>query len=335
MPRKKKKAVTKRRVQTAAKKKRKSKPEKNAPVSHRVKFTERPSMSDIEAPEGFRAISASQAAMEFAQPVIDQIKNPDINELNELLKIGMGIWNYEISERKPEIPPIESKNDIIERIEKILGFDGGKANEFFEMMLERKEYLFPAAIQPENPTIDFIRKEPGVQVKEFDYSKLDFTEKPVPPDEKDHEMINAILQMDKYLLTHTPYDDWEPHFFDMKEKCETRYQKWLIDKGLRDYSGVFSDCISVYLDFIYLYMHDDITLLSRIEMIYFKEFFFDFILRKWSAGPDEYTACLPGLKMFYNFLFEKGYLNDPKPFIWKIDRIGPQFIKILKKRYES
>jgi len=32
---------------------------------------------------------------------------------------------------------------------------------------------------------------------------------------------------------------------------------------------------------------------------------------------------------------EKGYLDDPKPFIEKIDRIETQFINILKKRYES
>lgn len=335
MPRKKKKAVTKRRVQAAAKKKRKSKPEKKIPVSHRIKFTERPLVADIEAPEGFRAITASQAAMEFTQPVIDQIENPDIDELNELIKIGTGIWNYEISLRKPAVPMNESKNDIIKRIEKTLGLNGKEAQEFFESMLERKEYLFPAAIQPENPMVDFIRKEPDVQVKEFDYSKLIFTEKPFPPDKKDHEMIHAILQMDKYLLTHTPYDDWEDHFFDMKEKCETRYQKWLIDKGLKDYSVVFSDGISLYLDFVYLYMHVDLTLLSTIRMIYLEEFLFDFILRKWSTGPDEYIACPPGLKMFYNFLYEKGYLNDPGLIIGKIGRIEPPFIKMLKKRYES
>jgi len=335
MARKKKKAIAKRRVQAAAKKKRKSKPEKKPPVSHRIKFEDRASMGYIEAPEGFRAISASQSVMEFSQPVLDQVKNPDINELNELITIGTLIWNYEISLRKPEVSPTESENDIIKRITEILGFDETEARNFFESMLERKEYLFPAAIQPENPMVDFIRKEPGVKIEAFDYGKLIHAEKHVPPDAKDLEMIKSILQLDKYLQANTPYDDWEDHFFTMQEKCEAGYRKWLVDKGLKDYSVVFSGSVPIFLDFVYMYMHDNPTVLSNITMNLLEEFFFDFIIRKWGASPGEYVTCPPALKMFFTFLYEKGYLVDPEPFIRKIDRLETQFINMLKKRYES
>jgi len=335
MPRKKKKAVAKRRVQAAAKKKRKSKPEKKPPVSHRITFEKRPPFSDIEAPEGFRAISASQSIMEFAKPVLDQFENPDINELNELITIGTLIWNYEISLRKPEVPPTESENEIIQRIAEKLGFDKTEARNFFKSMLERKEYLFPAAIQPENPMIEFIRKEQDIRIEAFDYGKLAFTEKRVLPDAEDLEMINSVLQLDKYLLTDTSYDDWEDHFFTVQENCEARYRKWLVDKGLQDYSVVFSGSVPIFLDFVYLYMHDNPCVLSNITKNLLEEFFFDFIIRKWGAEPGEYVTCPPALKMFYTFLYEKGYLGDPKPFVEKINRIETQFINILKRRYES
>jgi len=333
---KKKKAIAKRRTQSGSKKSRKSKPKQShSAYTKNSSYTERPPLADIETPDGYRAISASQAVIEYAQPLIDQIENTDINELNNVMKIGTAIWNYEISIRKPELKQLDSKNDIISRIRKEFGYSEKEALDLFESMLDRKEYLFPAAIQPDNPLIDFIRKETDVQVGEFDYGQLNFPKEPILPAEEDHDMINAIRQMDKYIANDTDYDDWEEHFFAMKEKCQTRYRKWLIDKGLKDYSDIFSENITTYLDFIYLYTHDDTLLLSNIKSIYTDEFFSDFILRKLIAKPDEYITCPPALKFFYTFLSEKGYLKDPKPFIKIFDTIEPHFLEVLKKRYES
>ncbi|MBW2340736.1 MAG: hypothetical protein JRF50_10405 [Deltaproteobacteria bacterium] len=80
-------------------------------------------------------------------------------------------------------------------------------------------------------------------------------------------------------------------------------------------------------------MHDDIVVLKSVPDIYLVEFFEDFLIRKMMAEPNEYVYWPPALKLFYLFLHEKGYLNNHKEIIKKIDKIEPYFIKVLKKQF--
>ncbi|GAG48770.1 unnamed protein product, partial [marine sediment metagenome] len=77
----------------------------------------------------------------------------------------------------------------------------------------------------------------------------------------------------------------------------------------------------------------DIVILKSMPDIYFIEFFEDFLLRKMMTEPNEYVNWPPALKLFYQFLHEKGYLDNPEEIIMKIDRLEPYFIEVLKKQF--
>lgn len=51
------------------------------------------------------------------------------------------------------------------------------------------------------------------------------------------------------------------------------------------------------------------------------------------AEPDEYVYWPPALKLFYQCLQEKGYLNDHKAMAKKIERQEPSFLKLLEKQF--
>ena len=53
------------------------------------------SAQNIERPDGFRVVSASQAIMEYASPLMEMVPEPeDIVKANEVLQIATTIWNY-------------------------------------------------------------------------------------------------------------------------------------------------------------------------------------------------------------------------------------------------
>ena len=62
------------------------------------------------------------------------------------------------------------------------------------------------------------------------------------------------------------------------------------------------------------------------------EFFMDYLLRKVMVKPPEYTHWPPAPRLFYRFLAEKGYLDNPAPMMARLRAIEPDFITLLKKR---
>ncbi len=65
---KKRKAIEQRRAQAKGKKRRKPQTKSPRPKP-KVQPMYRPALSDIEAPDGFRAVSMSQAMMEYTKPL--------------------------------------------------------------------------------------------------------------------------------------------------------------------------------------------------------------------------------------------------------------------------
>ena len=80
-------------------------------------------------------------------------------------------------------------------------------------------------------------------------------------------------------------------------------------------------------------MHSDNINLKTVSSIYIEEFFIDHLLRKVLVEPHEYTEWPPALKLFYNFLYEIGYLERLEKIIKLLDGIEPNFIGVLRKRY--
>ncbi|MBN1831659.1 MAG: hypothetical protein JW896_06055 [Deltaproteobacteria bacterium] len=291
----------------------------------------RPGLPHMGAPEGYRSISMSQAIMEYSKPIMEFVKD-DEKGMNDAVQAGMLLWNYSLSlEKQEEDKGLKSK--LLNILSKSFRLDNEKASALITKMVSRYRYLFPEEIQPKGTPFMFIRKEVRYLIRPFDYNKLRVSEETIPLDQKDRILIDKIRQLDKDIQDRKEWDTYEKLFHSIKEECEERFELWLINKGLKDNPGDYSFCLSTYLDFIYGYMHDDTVVLKSVPEIYFIEFFEDFLIRKMMVEPIEYVYWPPALKLFYQFLHEKNYLDNPNAIIEKIDQIEPDFISVLKKQF--
>ena len=159
------------------------------------------------------------------------------------------------------------------------------------------------------------------------------SQKVIPPEQPDRDLIAEIEKLDRYIQKGSDYGVYEDLFHSLKDKCQNRFEKWLVAKGLQEGVQDLSFCLDTYLDFIYAYIHDDMVILKSVPDIYFMEFFEDFLLRKMLVEPNEYVHWPPALKLFYQFLHEKSYLNNHGEIIEKIDRVEPYFIEVLRKQF--
>ena len=325
---KKKKGVSKKRAQAKVKKQKKARSVNSKPHIH---YIERPAVSEIDAPAGFRAVSMSQGMVEYARPIMEFVESGGGHDLNEAFQLVVPLWNYAIP--KKTVNYVDNKKDILEKIGKTLKLNTQESSELFDMMIQRKEYLCPDEIQPDTPLTMFIRKEGHYLITEFDYESLNISDTPYSSDEEDEKLIQLINQMDKYIVDDVEYDEWEDHYFLMEEKCKERFINWLIFKGMDKYSEDFSFNIEIYLNFIYRYMHEEPINLKTVLPMYIEEFFVDYVLRKATVEPQEYVDWPPALKLFYLFLYNTGYLESPEEIIQLIEKIEPYFIEILRERY--
>lgn len=281
-----------------------------------------------KAPKGFRPIPMIQAIMEFAGPVMEFVEDGTIKDPNDALQIGTQIWNFSLPKISPQMKKL--RPDIVEQIRTTLKMDIDEAEDFFDRMVERKEYLFPEEIQPQGSMTMFMRKEVEYLITKFDESQLYLSDEPIPPGRADQQMLNDLRRMDEYIEEGADYDEWEDHFFSMQNVCSDRYYDWLKAKDVPDeYSSQFPFCVETYLNFIYQYDEGELQDVSPYAI---EEFLMDHLMHKVMAKPPEYTNWPPALRLFYTFLAEKGYLDDPEPIIEVFDDIEPDFIALVKKR---
>jgi len=327
---KKRKAIEMRRAQAKGKKRRKLQTKASRPKP-KVNHLYRPALSDIKTPEGFRAVSMSQAMIEYTKPLLQHVKRATLEEHNEMMQLAMLIWNYASPSSEPLLE--EKKTYIIKRIGKTLKMNKGESTELFETMVHRREYLIPEKIQPKIPQIMFVRKEKQFLITEFDYGSLRLSEEEYTPDDADKKLLQMLNRVDAYVVEGVAYDEWEDYYFSFEEKCGEGFEKWLAARGMKNYSEDFSDNITSYLDFIYRYLHEDVITLRSVHPLYVMEYFTDHLLRKVMVDPPEYVKWPPSLKLFYRYLHEIGYIDEPGKLIAMFDEIEPHFIEILRKRY--
>jgi hypothetical protein len=270
----------------------------------------------------------TQALLEFAAPLMDYVEQGTIQDPNAALQIGMQLWNYTL----PTVPVAQqpSRTAIVDTIQATLQLDRQEADAFFERMLARKASLFPEEIQPTGSMTMFMRKEVEYLITPFAESQLQVADTPLPPEEEDRPFLEALRQLEARIAAQVDYGAWEADFFAMEELCRQRYQHWLQAKGVPEpYSGELPFCVETYLNFIYQY---DAGTLREVSLEALAEFFLDYLLRKVMAKPPEYTQWPPALRLFYRFLAEKGYLDDPEPLIAGLDAIEPDFIALVQQR---
>jgi hypothetical protein len=301
-----------------------------------IPFLPSATIADIQAPEGFRAVSMSQALVEFGKPLMDDAVD-DVKALNEVFGIASAIWNYDIiSVEDSAVGKLdELESGIISSMKVIFGIDDDEAVELFQKMIERKRHLFPEDVQPEYRLMTFMRKDLSHLIAPFNYDGLNYSTDPIPPDEHDQAAIGKIKRMDQYIADGTDYDRWEDFYFSMEEEVKDRYEKWLNEKDLAEWSQTFSSNLELFLNFIYRYMHDDLVILKSVQPEYFEEFFFDYLLRKLIAEPHDYVTYPPAVKFFYVFLNDKGYIGEGvgKGIFEIIDEMEPEFIGVLRERF--
>jgi len=296
------------------------------------KVIHRPGLPHMGAPEGFRSISFSQAMLEYGKPLMSYVED-DEDGLDKAMQISGLLWNYAISVKEGNEDK-KLEKEILRALRKTLGLDKDEAQALSTKMVERYSYLFPQDVQPKRGLpFMFIRKELRHLIRPFDYKTLVLSKEIIPPDKKDKNVIDKIRRLDGYMSDGTEYGKYENFFFSFKDECEELFEKWLIAKGLKGDARDFSPCLHIYLDFIYGYLHDDVVVLKSVPDIYFIEFFEDFLLRKMMTEPNEYVYWPPALKLFYQFLHEKGYLDNHGEIIEKIDRVEPYFIEVLRKQF--
>jgi hypothetical protein len=209
--------------------------------------------------------------------------------------------------------------------------DREEAEAFCNEMIERKAYLFPDEIQPNGITMTmFMRKEVEYLITPFEESQLHLSDALVPPDRDDEMFLEALRQLEARVDEGDDYGDWEADFFEMQERCCQRYYHWLLAKGVPEtLSQQFSFCLEPYLTFIYQY---DAGHVRDVWPAAMEEFFMDWLMRKVMVKPPEYTQWPPALRLFYRFLSEKGYLDDPEPIITGLQAIEPAFIAMVRQR---
>ena len=295
-------------------------------------FVDRRPIGDMEAPDGFRPISISQAMMEYGKPLEKLVEADDLEDLNEVLQITSMFWNYSIMLEGGKENE-KAKHEIVHLIQSKFGMDTNQANDLLSEMTERKTYLFPPEIQPKSSMMMFIKKEIDHLITPFNYNKLKYSDQPIVPNKKDERMVAMINKMDSYLNDGADYSEWEDHYFSMEEQCNQRLKEWFGDKGLDEYGDSFPFYVETFLNFVYRYIHNDPIVLKTVSPIYIEEFFTDHVLRKVIIEPHEFANWPPALKLFYRFLSEKGYVRNPVRITEMIDEIEPHFIEILRTRF--
>ena len=286
-------------------------------------------MADITAPEGFQVVSATQGMMSFLEPLFAYSQSDDMEEMDRLMGVGVAIWNFTLPQIPARAKP--AKEELIELICETLELDEDLALAFFDEMIGRKAWLFPEDVQPANPAMLFMRKEEVMVIERFDEADLNLSETPIPPDKDDHRMLDILCRLDQAIMNGDDYDKWEDLYFSAEDQCCQQFDIWLGKKGVPDeLCQQLPFCVQIFLDFVYRYTANRFLDITEHDLV---DFLRDHLLRKVMIQPADYAYWPPALRLFATFLHEKGYLDNPQPFIALLNDIEPEFIETLKKQY--
>jgi hypothetical protein len=292
-----------------------------------------PPMAQVDAPPGFRSVSMSQAVMEYSKSNFNINKSDSTEDMNLELQLTSLVWNYGSAAESGDANEKMAK-EILNMIQSIRHVGKDEAQDLLDRFVAKRNKMFPPEIQVKGSPVMFMRKEIPHLIAPFNYKELDFSEKTFPPDSNDKAFIESLVTMDSYIQSGKDYSDWENEYFLMEKKCRESFSNWLQKKGSTGkLAQDFPFLAEIFLNFVYRYIHDDIIVLKSIQPEYLEEFLFDHVLRKVIMEPHEHVDWPPALKLFYNFLYEKKYLEDIAYIIDIIDNLEPRFIGILRNRF--
>ena len=297
------------------------------------------SVPDLQPPDGFRLVSPTQAIMEYGKPLMEMIPMPDdVSKANEVFGVVPEIWNYTLDDKRiPEGKKSEGKKsekEMLSLISQRLGFDKKKSHDFLSKMVERKNNLFPAEVQPKGSPFMFIRKVVSSLISRFDYERLKLNPEVLPPNTLDIKLVRYLNKLDQYIKRSANYDKYNKLLLNVQDGVFYRFNEWLSAKGLSEHQQQFSFITEGYLIFIYGYQHEHPLTLKDRPGKYLAKFVVDYLLGKTSMEPWEYTLAPATLRLIYRFLYEKEYLDEPPDMMMEfIDILEPPYIDVLKEQF--
>jgi len=292
-----------------------------------------PPATGMNAPPGFLAVSVSQAVMEYSKALFDSEASESVEDMNSTFQLTSLIWNYGIAAESGDVDE-KLEKEVLDNIQRFWEVDRSKARELLEKFVVKKNEMFPPDAQVRGSPMMYMRKLTPRLIPPFDYGKLQLSPDIFPPDQKDGICIDRLETIDGYLRNAKDYSEWEDEYFAMEEACNESFSNWLKKKGTPDYIVQdFPFLAEIFLNFVYRYIHDHMVVLKSVDATYFEEFLFNHVLRKVMMEPHEHVDWPPTLKLFYNFLYEKEYIEDATPFIQIIDDLEPQFVDFLRERF--
>ncbi|MEK6742171.1 MAG: hypothetical protein AABZ15_01060 [Nitrospirota bacterium] len=301
-----------------------------------VQVVPRPGISEMGAPEGFRAIGMAQAMMEYAKPLDEYYgKEPQsIDDLNKLMKLSMLLWNHALDVEKGE-ERAARKSEVVKALSDAFGMSGEDAEALRVRMVARRTWLFPEDVQPAERTspVMIMRKEILADIKSFNYDRMQHTRDEILPTDEDRALIDKIKQLDRFMEEEADYGEYEKLLTETKDEAEKRFKLWLADRGFPAEHHGLSGCLHIYFDFVYGYMHDHVVTLRTITLNYLTEFFEDFLIRKVYGDPREYVEWPPAIKLFYLFLKDKGYMESLDSITSMINAMELRLMSVLKKQF--
>lgn len=327
-------AKRKQRTDQRKKLKRKLRVNKLKAGQERPNIVVRPPLSEMEAPEGFRTISMSQALMEYTKPLMEAAESEE--DLKGAYQAATVLWNYSISLEKgkndPELATI--KDRILATFVNEAKMDDVSARALVDMMVARYKRLFPDEMQPRGTPFMFIRKEVAHLIQPIEETQIQLIADPVASDDREMGLLDELRRLDALVDQGADWDDMEKLLSSIKDAFVDAFRIWLSAKGLEDrLANEFADCLLIWFDFIYAYGHDEEVRLDCVPTSVWLEFFNDFLLRKMMVDPPYYVFWPPALRLFYRYLHERGYLENPDETERLIRQIEPDFYDLLRRQF--
>ena len=171
-------------------------------------------------------------------------------------------------------------------------------------------------------------------ISRFDYDRLNPSPEVLPLNVLDTKLVNNFNKLDQYIRRSADDDKLEKLFLKVQDGFSERFNIWLKLKGVGEYQKQFFFIAEVFLDFFYCYEHEPPRTWKDGPGKYLVEFAVDFMLRKTSMEPWEYTLAPSALRLIYSFLYEKEYLREPPDsMIEFLDILDGHFIEHLKEQF--
>ena len=181
----------------------------------------------------------------------------------------------------------------------------------------------------------FMNKEVSCPVNRLDHERISLSNETIRPTVGDLKVIHNLNRLDRHIKRSADYDEYVELLWDVEHGCLERFHLWLNAKGITDHHHKFAIFAQLFLSFIYDYEHTETVSLNSAQGRYF-EFMVDYLFRKTSIEPLAYTLAPRAIRLFYKFLYEKGYLNAHSDrMIESIDRLEPYYLHLLRERFSQ